>query len=1316
MKRILGLDLGTNSIGWALVEQDFDTKKGQILGMGTRVIPMSQDIIGDFNKGNSKSQTAERTRLRMARRLKERYLLRRERLHRVLNVLGFLPDHFSAQIDFEQRLGQFKEGLEPKLAFKGRDFLFKRSFAEMIEDFKQHQPDLIANAKKLPYDWTIYFLRKKALTKKIDKEELAWILLHFNQKRGYYQLRGEEETEDDKGKSFEILKVKEVVDSGETIKGKDIKLYDVYFENGWKYDKQIAKPEDWENRSKEFIVTTSTTKGGDIKRTFKTVDSEKDWIAIKQKTEQTINQSGKTVGEYIYDSLLQNPAQKIKGKLVRTIERKFYLNELTTILKKQSEFHPELQSEQLFADCIRELYRSNEARRHNLSGRDFIHLFVEDIIFYQRPLKSKKSLILNCALESRNYTDQDGNQHSRPIKAIPKSHPLYQEFRVWKWIQDLNVYLKDGDVSVKGQFLSTIEDYGKLFDFLNKRKDIKQEALLKFLVEMSGLKGKAASQEAARYRWNYVEDKSYPCNETRHLIASRLDMVSNLPEGFHTLENEKALWHIIYSISDKKQYESALSSFAAKHGLDEISFGEGFGKIPPFESDYGTYSEKAIKKLLSVMRTGKYWSWDAIDEGTRNRIDKIINGEFDEKIKERVRKWAKLFTEREHFQALPDWLAKYVVYDRHAEAANIERWETPDDLAKYLDEFRQHSLRNPIVEQVITETLRVVHDIWNHYGKGAKKFFDEIHVELGRQMKNTSDERKRLSTNISENENTNLRLKAMLAELKGFGEVENVRPYSPSQLEILKIYEEGALNSDEEIPDEILKISKTAQPSSSELKRYKLWMEQKYRSPYTGETIPLNRLFTTDYEIEHIIPQSLYFDDSLSNKVICEAAVNKLKDNQLGMEFIANHHGETVEIGFGKRVRILGVQEYTDFVNKHYARNQGKRRKLLMEEIPDKMIERQLNDTRYISKFVSGLLSNIVRAESQDDGPNSKNLVPGNGKITSELKRDWGLDAVWNELILPRFERMNEITQSNAFTAYNERYQKYLPTVPLEFAKGFQKKRIDHRHHAMDALVIACATRDHVNLLNNQHAKSETKRYDLQRKLRRIERVTYQHIRTGEDITREVPKDFLKPWATFTEDAKSKLETIVVSFKQNQRVINKASNRYEKWISQDGVKVKAKVQQSKGDNWAIRKSMHQDTVAGEVNLFVTKVVRLSVALENWRNITLKPVRKKVNELVRLNYDGKLLLKYFKDRDYKLDGLDVSKVPIRVCEMDANGRPLNVASRVTLDDSFDSDKISTITDTGIQKILLKHLEKYQEKRRAKFWNDPIWPFVQRVLRK
>lgn len=1248
-KTILGLDLGSNSIGWALVQQNFELQQGKIIGLGSRIIPMSQDILGEFDKGNSVSQTADRTMFRSVRRLRERHLLRRERLHRVLNVLGFLPNHFSEQIDFEERFGQFKSETEPKLAYNGREFIFKKSFNEMLEDFKKNKPSLLNgfNRKgeplKIPYDWTIYYLRKKALKEKIEKEELAWILLHFNQKRGYYQLRGEDE-EENPNKRIEFYSLRIVdVKADEKQKGKEEVWYSLVLENGWIYRRSSKNPLfDWKDKTRDFIVTTDLTdegsvktdKDGNEKRSFR-APSQDDWTLLKKKTEQDLDRSNQTVGAYIYEALLKNPDQKIKGKLVRTIERRYYKEELQTILKKQIQQHPELQNETLLADCIRELYRNNKNHQNTFKGQSFLQLFINDIIFYQRPLRSQKSTIGNCSLENRQYKDTNGVQQTVPLKAIPKSNPVYQEFRIWKWMSDLSIYRRNDDLNVTNQFFKSHEDYEKLFAELNIRKEIKQEALLKYLAEQAGFKGKAASAEAAKYRWNFVEDKIYPLNETGATITSRLANVKDLQESFLTKEREHHLWHIIYSVTDKAEYEKALKSFARKNKIDEVSFVENFKKIPPFKPEYASYSEKAVNKLLTLMRLGKYWIWESIDAGSRSRIEKIINGEYDRNISTRVREKAKTLSEYYHFQALPDWLAKYIVYGRHSEAADLSKWNGVDDLDEYVKSFRQHSLRNPIVEQVVTETLRVVKDIWQRFGNGAKDFFDEIHVELGREMKNTAEDRAKITYQVAQNENTNLRLKALLAEMLQHGDVENVRPYSPAQLEILKIYEEGVLNSDIEVPDEILKISKTAQPSSKELLKYKLWLEQKYRSPYTGQMIPLNRLFTPTYEIEHIIPQSRYFDDSFGNKVICEAAVNKLKDNQLAFEFIKKNHGKKVDTGFGNTVTILEHDAYLDFVKAQYVKNWGKRAKLLMEEIPEQMIERQLNDTRYISKFISSLLSNIVRADKDDDGLNSKNLVSGNGKITSQLKQDWGLNDVWNDLILPRFERMNDLTKTSTFTAYSKVHQKHLPTVPLEFSKGFQKKRIDHRHHAMDALVIACATRDHVNLLNNQHSNSNDKRYDLQRKLRKFEKVKYFSKSENRSIERDIPKEFLKPWTTFTSDAKAKLETIVISFKQNLRVINKATNKYESYkdekgnlrIGKDGKPKKDLIPQTKGDNWAIRKSLHKDTISGKVDLTRLKVVK-----------------------------GKIL----------------------------------TATRKSIDHSFDNNIIESITDMGIQKILKNYL--------------------------
>jgi len=1106
MKKILGLDLGTNSIGWALIERNFDKKdgntlgKGNILGIGSRIIPMDHATMDDFGKGITKSQTAERTSYRSVRRLQQRHLLRRERLHRVLNIIGALPKHYKDAIDFDNRKGQFKSECEIKLPYFKNDhdefeFLFKTSFDEMVKEFRLTQPQLFQTKKngqetKIPYDWTIYYLRKKAIKQKISNEELAWLLLNFNQKRGYYQLRGEEvEISDDKIKTFEVLTVKECIDSGEVIKKTGDILYNVYFENKWKYDKQITKTENWLGKSKEFIVTTSITKSGETKRTFKAVDSENDWIAIKKKTEQDLdifNTENKSfgVGEYIYNTILSNPTQKINGKLVKTIERDFYKDELGQILKTQINLNTELKDTNLLKQCVEELYPNNYAQQNLLKDKDFAHLLIEDIIFYQRPLKSKKSLIDGCNFESRTYFDKKENKYiTKPIKVIAKSHPLYQEFRLWQFVENIRIYQKekmiDGklftnyDVTV--EFIHNNDEKVELFEFFNDKEKIKQKTFLSHY-----------KLKEDKYRWNFVEDKEYPLNETRAALISKFKKHKDTFawQSFLNQENEIKLWHLLYSISDKKELEQALDNDNFKLNIPK-EVRQEFKIIAPFKSDYGALSEKAIKKLLPLMRMGKYWNYDGFGKKTKDRISKIINGEFDNKIQDRVREKAiNLITESD-FKALPLWLASYIVYDRHSESGDITYWKNPNDIEKFLEEFKQHSLRNPIVEQVITETLRVVKDIWDYYGKGKEAFFDEIHVELGRDMKNPKSIREKITKSINKNQDTKQRIRTLLSELKNHN-IEGVIPHSPSQQDKLKIFEEDILSSANIIPDEIEKISKSSEPTAKETGKYMLWMEQKYRSPYTGQVIPLSKLFTTEYEIEHIIPQARYFDDSYANKIICEAEVNRFKDRQTAFEMISKSPGQVISLGRGKQVKIFSLEEYQDFVSANFNTGSKKQKMLLSEDVPEQFITRQLNDTRYISKVVKGLLSNIVREDDEQE-ITAKNLISVTGSATTKLKRDWGLNDKWNEIIKPRFERMNEITNSNDFGYFDKTKNFYRIQVPNALKKNFNAKRIDHRHHAMDALAIACATRSHIGYLSNEHSKSTNKRYDLRNKLRHIE-------------------------------------------------------------------------------------------------------------------------------------------------------------------------------------------------------------------------------------
>ena len=1291
MKRILGLDLGTNSIGWAVIladiNEDGNLELYRIEASGSRIIPMDAAILGDFDRGNSISQTAERTRMRGIRHLRERELLRRERLHRVLNLCKFLPCHYADKLD---RYGHFLKNEEPKIAWHKNsmgkpEFLFQESFNEMLEDFQLNHPQLAADGKRIPYDWTIYYLRKKALTERISKEELAWILLNFNQKRGYYQLRGEED-ESNKNKLIEYhaLKVVSVEDSGDR-KGKDV-WYNVHLENGWIYRRASSVPLDWVGKTKEFIVTTDLEndgtpkkdKEGNVKRSFR-APKEDDWTLVKEKTQADIVLTGKTVGEYIYDTLLQQPTQKIRGKLVRTIERKFYKEELTRILESQKKFHSELQDRDLYTACVEELYPSNVAHRNNIANRDFVYLFIDDILFYQRPLKSKKSLIDNCPYESHKGKDTDSeNKKSYPLKCIAKSHPLYQEFRLWQFVSNLHIHKKGAanDLDVTADFIKSEEDYVNLFDWLNDRKSIDQKSLLKY--PPFGIK-----KDADHYRWNYVEDKVYPCNETRATILTRLEK-AGIPSNFLTKDVEVALWHLLYSVSDKEELSKALAKFANRYSLDG-KFVEVFQKCPPFEKEYGAYSAKAIKKLLSLMRCGKYWNEQEIDDATKKRIERILTGEWDENISNRVREKAIHLNELYDFRGLPLWLACYVVYDRHSEANEVLKWNTPDDVEQYLKAFKQHSLRNPIVEQVITETLRTVRDIWKQVGQ-----IDEIHIELGREMKNPADKRKRMTERALQNENANLRIKALLMEfMNPEFEIENVRPYSPSQQDILRIYEEGVFNSVSELPEDISAILKKfnesdikKRPTRSEVLKYKLWLEQKYQSPYTGEMIPLGKLFTPAYEIEHIIPQSRYFDDSFNNKVICESEVNKLKDNSLGYEFIKKHHGEKVELSFGRVVNIFTEDQYEDFVKRHYASNRDKMRKLLMDNIPEEFISRQLNDSRYISKLVKALLSSIVREEGEEEAI-SKNVIVCTGGVTDRLKKDWGINDVWNKIIIPRFQRLNELTGTNQFTTYTTNGHE-VPSMPLELQKGFNKKRIDHRHHAMDAIVIACANRNIVNYLNNESAsaKAKTSRHDLQALL-------CDKVKT--DANGNYKWQVKKPWDTFTQDVYAALNEIVVSFKQNLRVINKATNYYTKYDEATGKKAICKQGGiNEPINWAIRKPMHKDTVFGEVNLRKKKAVSLNEALKQPQRIVEQDFKKRVIAMLREGWDAKRIKKFFEENKDVWADINLAKIEVYYFTKETKERFF--ATRKQIDTTFDRKKIETsVTDTGIQQILLRHLE-------------------------
>ncbi|WP_209300282.1 hypothetical protein [Flavobacterium psychrophilum] len=134
-----------------------------------------------------------------------------------------------------------------------------------------------------------------------------------------------------------------------------------------------------------------------------------------------------------------------------------------------------METEIFIKKCIDELYRHNDSHKNNIKDKSFEYLFLEDIIFFQRPLKSKTSLISDCSLEFVPIKDENGilvkddngKQVVKPLKCIAKSNPIFQEFRLLQFVKNLKIYKKEivNDVDVTHDFIKTEEDLVELFNF-----------------------------------------------------------------------------------------------------------------------------------------------------------------------------------------------------------------------------------------------------------------------------------------------------------------------------------------------------------------------------------------------------------------------------------------------------------------------------------------------------------------------------------------------------------------------------------------------------------------------------------------------------------------------------------------------------------------------------------------------------------------------------------------------------------------------------------------------------------------------------------
>lgn len=276
------------------------------------------------------------------------------------------------------------------------------------------------------------------------------------------------------------------------------------------------------------------------------------------------------------------------------------------------------------------------------------------------------------------------------------------------------------------------------------------------------------------------------------------------------------------------------------------------------------------------------------------------------------------------------------------------------------------------------------------------------------------------------------------------------------------------------------------EPNGKEVLKWKLWKEQEEYCLYSGKKIELENIFGSSpcTEIDHIIPYSKSFDDSYSNKVLVFHEENQNKGNRLPLEYLATDHKE----------RVNGFKALVD----RYIKDPDKKKKLLSEELTEKDIKDQkqshLNDTRSITKN----LANILRTRLQF-APNSPFL---------------NKDSDWPEL--------------GAVISLNGKV-----TADIRWRLGLEKNREDgDLHHAMDAAVIAVATRSFIKRFNDYWAQKSSEQ-GWRKKVY-----------------------FPKPWETFVSDLQEKLGEVFVSRMPNRKVTGAAHEqtirRYQEFRDKDG--------------------------------------------------------------------------------------------------------------------------------------------------------------------
>ncbi len=1280
MKKILGLDLGTNSIGWALINK----QEEKIIGMGSRIIPMGAEL-SKFEQGQAQTKNANRRIAKGARKLNKRYKQRRNKLIYVLQKLDMLPEQIKLSKPFDNPLT-----------------LDKVSILPIVKNQKQYSAfDLLQ-------------LRVKALHESVSLKDLGRIIYLFNQLRGYSGGGNEPEKEDayeEENENEEKYGKESYVTFGNVLSlsepekvilnKKQLKKYKVSIktENGvLEGDTYLDILQVGE--AFELLVNITTSKKNGETIIFK-LPNKTTWRKKMENLEKELAELSKEKGrdvylsEYFLSILKENRWAKIRNNVVL---RSRYQLEFDKIWKTQSEnteseLHKLLQSlsEEKLSDILKFIFpgtkETQEWYRKASLEKGLFHLIRNQIIYYQRELKDQSSHISDCRFEEGE-------------KAIAKSHPIFQEFKIWEQINKLIINTKTEDgKNRKGEIRYkyvdrpipfSIKEW--LFDELQEKKEIGFGPVFNKIKKECGLRDGIDFLNGMNPKAKLRGD------ETKKILENSLGEQLWKELGLINKERQIELWNILYNAKGNEyDLESERTSKILKFIKQFLSTSENAEQIAfqiskiKFSRNYASLSLKAIKKILPLVRSGKYFD-NNLSDNLKEKIIKLLNENVSDPFEKAAQEYLEANLEVLAEGGITNAYATILVYDKHI-AKEYGESERIDHYQK-IKRLPQGELRNPLVEQLISEALMVVKDIWRQYGKP-----DEIRLELARELKNNADRRAKMYKLNNVNQKANDEVKNLLIELKQEITLANIEKY--------KLW-----LSQENLADEYVKQYKD--PSKSEVEKMKLWREQGHVSPYTGQPISIVELFNRErYDIDHIIPQSRYFDDSFTNKTICEKAINKEKSNRTAMEYF--EIGSVIPSVFSK-------ERFIDHVNKRF---EGKKRKnFLATKMPGDPVTRQMKETQYISVRVKEELNKIFGNE---------NVKTTTGGVTDYLRNQWGLTDKFKEVLKSRYEKSQPLLAAMEYESYvkafikSKREYEYrgLPFKDIElneeqFKKLFNKnffqkknnkliikgwsKRIDHRHHAIDALVIACTDPAHVKRLNDLNKELQKWLDEHKNEIlsefegspsELLDEILNLDEKKRDVIFKQIEKfkAIDMPWIRFPEDAEKEIKKIIVSQKPKDKLLIQSDNSGKLQIK-------------------IRGQLHEPMPFGLTNSKEAKRYPLSDFVKD-KFATEKNIEKITDEKLKSELRSHFVDKYKKNKKdaFSVEGVmefnSGRKIPVYNVRLYQKNQDRKITITNLGQKKSDTPAlIELIIDNELKKKINNHFEKYNKDKLKAFSKEGI----------